>query len=356
MDAFFASVEQNDRPELRGKPVVVGGDPSGRGVVAAASYEARRFGIRSAIPCSEAARRCPTAVFLRPRMERYREVSRQIRDIFERVTPMVEPLSLDEAYLDVTSNAFEEPLAGRVAIYLKEAIRNETGLTASAGVGPNKLVAKIASDLEKPNGLVIIPPDQVENFVGDLRVERLWGVGPATAKRLHAMGLRFARDIRERTPEELSARLGHHGASLHTLSQGIDHRPVRSHREPKSRGSETTFDGDVTSEERLEFELGRLAKDVAARLALLGRQGRTVTLKIRYDDFDTITRRRTLERAIDDGALIAQTATDLLRNATEAGDRPVRLLGINVSTLTGSEAPVQLLLPFEGTAALEPGS
>ena len=347
MDAFFASVEQLDHPDLRGRPVVVGGDPKGRGVVAAASYEARRFGIRSAMPCGEAARRCATAVFVRPRMERYREVSLQIRAVFESVTSLVEPLSLDEAYLDVTENTLGEPLAGRVAVEIKNRIRQEVGLTASAGVGPNKLVAKIASDLEKPDGLVIIPPARVLEFVSRLPVERLWGVGPATAKRLHEMGLRIARDVAGRSVEDLVSRFGNQGMTLHALSRGVDERPVRNHREPKSRGSETTFEGDVTSEERLTLELGRLAQDVSGRLDRLGRGGRTVTLKVRYSDFTTITRSRTLPTPTQDGPTIARAAQELLRTSTEAGERPIRLMGVNVSSLTQDDTPVQLALPLE---------
>jgi DNA polymerase-4 len=350
MDAFFASVEQLDHPGLRGRPVVVGGDPKGRGVVAAASYEARRFGIRSAMPCGEAARRCANAVFVRPRLERYREVSQQIRAVFESVTSWVEPLSLDEAYLDVTENALGEPLAGRVAIEIKNRIRQEVGLTASAGVGPNKLIAKIASDLEKPDGLVIIPPARVLEFISRLPVERLWGVGPATAKRLHEMGLRQAGDIADRNVEDLVSRFGNQGMTLHALSQGIDERPVRNHREPKSRGSETTFEGDVTSEEHLTLELGRLAQDVSRRLDHLGRGGRTVTLKVRYSDFTTITRSRTLTSPTQDGPTIARAAQELLGTSTEAGERPIRLLGVNVSSLTQDDAPVQLILPLETPA------
>lgn len=350
MDAFFASVEQLDQPELRGRAVVVGGDPKGRGVVAAASYEARRFGIRSAMPCGEAARRCASAVFVRPRMERYREVSQQIRAIFESVTTLVEPLSLDEAYLDVTENSLEEPLAGRVAIHLKRRIRDEVGLTASAGVGPNKLIAKIASDLEKPDGLVIIPPERVLGFVSSLPVERLWGVGPATAKRLHEMGLRLAGDVAERSVEDLVNRFGNQGRTLHALSRGIDERPVHNQREPKSRGSETTFEGDVTSEARLSLELGRLAEDVSRRLGRLGRAGRTVTLKVRYSDFTTITRSRTLSAPTQDGATIARAAQELLTTATEAGERPIRLMGVNVSSLNQDDTPIQLKLPFKEMA------
>ncbi len=348
MDAFFASVEQMDQPHLRGRPVVVGGDPKGRGVVAAASYEARNFGIRSAMPCGEAARRCASAIFVRPRMERYREVSHQIRAIFETVTSLIEPLSLDEAYLDVTDNSLNEPLAGRVAIHLKRRIRDEVGLTASAGVGPNKLIAKIASDLDKPDGLVIIPPEKVLGFISKLPVERLWGVGPATAKRLHEMGLRLAGDVADRSVEDLMSRFGNQGRTLHALARGVDERPVHSDREPKSRGSETTFEGDVTSETRLSLEIGRLAEDVSRRLHRLGRGGRTVTLKVRYSDFTTITRSRTLSAPTQDGAIIAGAAQELLKTSTEAGERPIRLMGVNVSSLDSDGAPVQLLLPFDG--------
>lgn len=347
MDAFYASVEQLDQPELRGRPVVVGGDPKGRGVVAAASYEARRFGIRSAMPCAEAARRCARAAFVRPRMERYREVSHQIRAIFESVTDQVEPLSLDEAYLDVTKNSLEEPLAGKVAITIKRRILEEVGLTASAGVGPNKLVAKIASDLEKPDGLVIIPPDRVPEFISRLPVERLWGVGPATAKRLHEMGLRLAGDITERSVEDMVGRFGNQGRTLHALAHGVDERAVHTERKPKSRGSETTFEGDVTSEERLKLELGRLAEDVARRLDHLGRGGRTVTLKVRYSDFTTITRSRTLSEPTQEAPVIAQAARELLTTATDAGERPIRLMGVNVSSLTQDDSPFQLVLPLE---------
>jgi len=280
-------------------------------------------------------------------MDRYREVSQQIRAVFESVTPLVEPLSLDEAYLDVTQNSLDEPLAGRVAIVIKERIREEVGLTASAGVGPNKLIAKIASDLEKPDGLVIIPPAQVLEFISKLPVERLWGVGPATAKRLHEMGLRRAGDIAERSVKDLVSRFGNQGKMLHELSMGIDERSVQSHREPKSRGSETTFEGDVTSEERLTLEVGRLAEDVSRRLGRLGRGGRTVTLKVRYSDFTTITRSRTLRAPTQDGATIARAARELLTSSTEAGDRPIRLMGVNVSSLAQDDAAIQLVLPLE---------
>jgi DNA polymerase-4 len=304
MDAFFASVEQQDQPTLKGRPVVVGGDPQGRGVVAAASYEARRFGIRSAMACARAARLCPEAVFVRPRIDRYKEVSAQLRGIFHDVTPLVEPLSLDEAYLDVTTNHLDEPLAGRVAIHIKRRIRDEIGLTASAGVGPNKLVAKVASDLEKPDGLVIIPPAQVSDFIAALSVDRLWSVGPATAGKLRAMGLHTARDIRRIEARELERTLGRHGLFIHRLAHGDDPRRVEPDRTARSRSAETTFPGDVREIDHLLDTVDRLAKRVAEALTRLGRPGRTISVKVRYADFSTITRSTTLESYTDDAQVI----------------------------------------------------
>ncbi|MGM0574274.1 MAG: DNA polymerase IV [Myxococcota bacterium] len=347
MDAFYASVEQRDRPELRGRPVVVGGDPRGRGVVAAASYEARPYGVHSAMPCSQARRLCPRAIFVRTDMERYRAVSRRVFEIFHEVTDLVEPLSLDEAYLDVTDNSLGEPLAGKVAKWLKRRIRSEVGLTASAGVGPNKLVAKIASDLDKPDGLVIIPPAEVERFVASLPVEKLWSVGPATAKRLHAMGIRTAADLRDRDERELARAFGKHGLFVWRLAHGDDPRPVSPERDPKSRGAETTFEDDVGDVEFLARWIASLSERVAGSLRRLERPGRTVTLKLRYSDFTTITRSRTLPHPVADGALIAATATDLMDTATEAGERPVRLVGVSVGGLVDPAEPVQLRLPLE---------
>jgi DNA polymerase IV len=344
MDAFFASVEVRERPSLRGRPVVVGGDPRGRGVVAAASYEARTFGVHSAMPCAEAQRRCPGVVFVRPNLPLYREVSRQVFEIFRDVTPLVEGLSLDEAYLDVTQNTLDEPLAGKVAIAIKRRIQEEVRLTASAGVAPNKLVAKIASGMNKPDGLTIIPPEAVDAFVADLAVERLWGVGPATARRLRGAGLRTARDIRDRTPDQLGALLGQHGLWLHRLAHGDDPRPVRTDRTPKSRGAETTFTGDIVDTERLARVIGELAGSVSRSLTRIERPGRTVTLKVRYADFTTITRSVTLRQATADPAIIATQATQLLEEGTDAGERPVRLVGVSVANLVEPGEPVQLAL------------
>ncbi|MDP6946985.1 MAG: DNA polymerase IV, partial [Myxococcota bacterium] len=317
MDAFFASVEARERPGLRGKPLVVGGDPRGRGVVAAASYEARAFGVHSAMPCAEARRRCPHAVFVRPDIGLYRQVSHEVFEIFRSITPLVEGLSLDEAYLDVTDNALGEHLAGKVAIAIKRRIRREIGLTASAGVAPNKLVAKIASGMNKPDGLTIVPPDEVDAFVAALPVERLWGVGPATARRLRSAGLRTAQDIRERSADLLGSLLGQHGLWLYRLAHGDDPRPVRTDRAPKSRGAETTFAEDVVDTEHLARVVGQLSATVSRSLKRIERPGRTITLKLRYSDFTTITRSHTLRQATTDVAVIATEAIALLHGVTE---------------------------------------
>jgi len=344
MDAFFASVEQRDNPELRGKPVIVGGQPDSRGVVAAASYEARRFGIHSAMTCAQAARMCPHAIFVPPDHGKYRTVSTQIREIFHEITHLVEPLSLDEAYLDVTENQLDEPLAGKVALHIKRRIRKELQLTASAGVGPNKFIAKVASDINKPDGIYIVPPDRVMAFVEGLPVEKLWSVGPATASRLRALGLRTAGDVRRQELTRLQKLLGRQGAFIHRLSHGEDPRRVEPHREAKSRSAETTFAVDARENDVVEEALSRLVTRVSRALRKLGRPGRQVTLKIRYSDFTTITRSCTLTRATDDEQVILSEALELLRNGTEVGERAVRLVGIGVGSLVGVDDPIQLEL------------
>ncbi len=346
MDAFYASIEQRDNAELRGRPVVVGGQPDSRGVVAAASYEARVFGIRSAMPCAEAYRRCRHAVFVAPRMQHYVDVGRQLREIFRRVTPLVEPLSLDEAYLDVTENYLEMPLARDVARWLKATIRQETGLVASAGVGPSKLIAKIASDLDKPDGLAIIPPENVAGFLETLPVEKLWSVGPATAKKLHALGIRTAGQLRELKPEVLARRFGKHGLFLHGLASGRDDRRVTPHREPKSKGSERTFAGDVVDVDVLIESLTQQAERVAGSLRRIDRKARTVTLKVRYSDFTTLTRSQTLASPTDSARVLTSVAAELLVTATKAGVRPVRLIGLSASGFASEDEPRQLELPL----------
>ena len=342
MDAFYASVEQRDRPELRGRPLVVGGAPSARGVVAACSYEARRFGVRSAMSCAQAQRLCPEAIFVRPRMARYVEVSAQIREVFRSVTDEIEPLSLDEAYLDVSVNRRGEPSAGKLAREIKESIRERTGLVASAGVGPCKLVAKIASDLDKPDGLMVVAPDQVLAFLAPLPVTRLWGVGPATAARLHALGSRSIADVRRLSPELIAQLFGKHGVMLWRLAHGDDPRPVQPRLRPKRRGSETTFAEDLLDVGALSQVLRDQCDEVAADLSRGGLRARTVTLKLRYDDFITITRSRSVERAISEAEPLYQLAHSLLLTSTEAGRRPVRLIGVAAGTLRSASEPEQL--------------
>lgn len=342
MDAFYASVEQRDHPELKGKPVVVGGDPHSRGVVAAASYEARTFGIHSAMPCAQAHRLCAHAVFVPPRIAHYREVSKDIHGVFRQVTDIIEPLSLDEAYLDVTANKLGEPLAVKVARWLKNEIRAVTGLTASAGVGNSKLVAKIASDMDKPDGLVVIPPERVLDFLAPLPVKKLWGVGPATEARLHDLGLKTVADVRACDEDMLTRRFGKHGALLARQARGEDDREVSTDRTAKSRGSETTFSQDVLSLSVLSEVLLSQAEGVAASLQRMQLRARTITLKVRYDDFTTITRSRSIPQATRDERTLHEVSTELLASATEAGQRPVRLIGLSASGFVGDGDPEQL--------------
>jgi DNA polymerase-4 len=333
MDAFYASVEQRDEPSLRGRPVAVGGRPESRGVVAAASYEARAFGVRSAMPMSRAVRLCPQLAIVRPDFERYRRVSGQVMEILRACTPLVEPLSLDEAYLDVTENAWGEPLASTVAKRLKQQIREATaGLTASAGVAPNKFLAKIASGYRKPDGLTVIAPERVERFLQDLPVEALWGVGPVTAKKLHAAGITRLVQVRSVQIERLRAVVGSLAEWLVQLSHGDDPRPVTPDRESKSSSSENTYVEDLVDLEAIRAELERMARENADWLARKQLGARTVTIKVRYADFTTVTRSHTLSRATADPDVIASWAKDLL-GRTDAGERPVRLLGVRVAGL-----------------------
>ncbi|MCB9794537.1 MAG: DNA polymerase IV [Alphaproteobacteria bacterium] len=334
MDAFYASVEQRDDPALRGRPVVVGGDPKGRGVVAAASYEARRFGVRSAMPAARALRLCPELVFVRPDFERYRAVSAQVFDILREASEHIEPLSIDEAFLDVSHHVS----ATWVAQGLRRRIREELGLTASAGAAPSKMVAKIASDFRKPDGLTVVAPQQVRAFLSPLPVNKLWGVGPVTAARLNKRGFETLGQLAALEDPEALARLGPHGPSLARLARGEDRRPVQAHRERKSRSAERTFEEDLRSLERLERVLEDQAERVCRGLVKAGEQGRTVTLKLRYADFTTLTRSITLAQPTADAVLVARLARSLLLK-TDAGLRPVRLLGVGV---TGLEVPRQL--------------
>ena len=329
MDAFYASVEQRDNPALRGKPVAVGGDPTVRGVVAAASYEARPFGVRSAIPMSRAVRLCPSLVIVRPDFHKYRGVSQQVFDIFREVTPLVEPLSLDEAYLDVTENCWHEPLGVNVARRIKERITEVTRLTASAGVAPNKFLAKVASGWKKPDGLTVVAPERIEKFLHGLPVDALWGVGPVTAARLHEHGIEKLIDVRARSVEELSAIVGTHAEWLIELAHGRDNRAVEPNRPAKSAGSEETYATDLSSIETIRREIDGMARGVAGWLARKGKTARTVTIKVRYSDFTTITRSQSAAEPTADADNIAARAIRLL-DKTDAGARPVRLLGVSV--------------------------
>jgi DNA polymerase-4 len=342
MDAFYASVEQRDRPELRGRPVVVGADPRGRGVVSAASYEARRFGIHSAMPIGRAYRLCPTAVFLPVDMPRYARESERIMGILAEFTPLVEPLSLDEAFLDVTASSMLHGSGLEIARRIKARIRAEVRLTASAGVGPNKLLAKIASDLRKPDGLVEVPPGGEAAFLAPLSLRRLWGVGPAAERELAALGAVTMGDVVRLGRARLERRLGVSGGLLWELAQGIDERPVVPWHEPKSIGAEETFERDTRDVQRLRATLLGQAERVSAELRAAGLRGRTVTLKLRFADFRTLTRRDTGEAPTAD-------AGDIFRRAWAAFGKvprpqPVRLIGLSVSGLGGSADPRQLPL------------
>ncbi|MFN8058886.1 MAG: DNA polymerase IV [Vicinamibacterales bacterium] len=333
MDAFYASVEQRDDRRLRGKPVAVGGDPSGRGVVCAASYEARVFGVRSAMAMARAIRLCPALVVVPPDFAKYRGVSKAVFEIFRSVTPLVEPLSLDEAYLDVTENAWQLPLASEVARGLKARIRETTGLTASAGVAPNKFLAKIASGWQKPDGLTVVSPSRVEKFLQQLPIDALWGVGPKTAAKLREKGLERLVDVRSVPLESLQQIVGSHAESLKQLALGIDNRPVQPNRPVKSSSSENTFSEDLVDLARIRLEVERLAARQGGWLERHAMVARTVTLKVRYDDFTTITRSSTqapVRRASD---LVALAVAMVDR--TDAGRRPIRLLGVGLHNLVG---------------------
>jgi len=346
MDAFYASVEQRDNAGLRGKPVAVGGDPSQRGVVAAASYEARAFGVRSAIPMARAVRLCPSLVIVRPDFAKYRLASQAVFQLFRAVTPLVEPLSLDEAYLDVTENAWGETLGRAVAQRLKAQIRETTGLTASAGVAPNKFLAKIASAWKKPDGLTVIAPERVEHFLQRLPVDALWGVGPVTAARLKEQGITRLIDVRTAEEPTLRSAVGSQTDWLRQLADGVDNRPVVPNRAAKSCGNENTFSEDLIDLADIRSAIDEMARGDADWLKRKSLVCRTVTIKVRYSDFTTITRSHSQLPATSDPDLLAARACALL-DRTEAGRRPVRLLGVSVHNLIDpSNPPADSSLPF----------
>jgi DNA polymerase IV len=347
MDAFYASVEEQDRPELKGKPVIVGGT-SGRGVVAAASYAVRRFGVRSAMPMREALRLCPEAICVQPRMARYKEISDRVFAIFHEFTPLVEGLSLDEAFLDVTLSRQLKGSAESIGAEIRRRIVAQTGLTASVGIAPNKLLAKIASDLNKPDGMCRIGPDNVREILDALPIEKLFGVGPKTLPAVHAAGIRCFGDLRKAGDEALWRAFGKHGKSMRDRASGLDDRPVDPDREEKSISSEETYARDIRGASELNLQLLRLADRTASRLRAHDLAAGTVSVKIRRGDFTTYTRQRTLGQPTADTAIVSAAARTLLEQwlATQP-NAAVRLLGVGVSDLQMS--PQQEL--FAGESA-----
>ena len=348
MDAFYASVEQRDDPSLRGRPVVVGGSSS-RGVVAAASYEARKFGVHSAMPSVVAARKCPGLVFVKGRFDVYRSVSRQVRDIFRSVTDLVEPLSLDEAYLDVTAAADRTRTATDIAREVKRLIREETGLTASAGVSFNKFLAKVGSGYRKPDGLTVIRPHEADAFIRRLDIEKFHGVGPVTAGKMRDMGIHTGADLLEWSEADLRARFGKTGGYFYRIARAQDDRPVRTSRTRKSLGAERTFHTDIGDVSEMQERLRDIAAKVSERAERARIEGYTVTLKIKYHDFEQTTRQTTTDSPVQDRERLYELADLLLRKAPEPPSRPVRLLGITISNLQtpGEEgAARQLRLPL----------
>lgn len=345
MDAFYASVEQHDFPELKGKPIAVGGSEV-RGVVSAASYEARKFGVRSAMSGVQAARLCPTLIFVKPRFDRYKEVSKQIREIFLDYTDLVEPLSLDEAYLDVTENKKGNPSASLLAQEIRNRIYEKTGLTASAGISTNKFVAKIASDYHKPNGQKTVSPDEVEAFVEALDVKKFYGIGKVTAEKMYQLGIFTGKDLKSKTLDYLEQHFGNSGQSYYNLSRGISYSQVKPNRTIKSIGAERTFNENLSSEIYMESRLQNIANELDRRIKKYKIAAKTITLKIKYSDFTQQTRSKTLTYFIADQSLIFDAAKQLLYQ--EKLKNSVRLLGISLSNLnTNQKKQVVVQLKFE---------
>jgi DNA polymerase-4 len=345
MDAFYASVEERERPELAGKPLIVGGTPLGRGVVAAANYAIRKFGVHSAMPTSKALKLCPQAIVLPPRMVFYSQISEQIREIMLRYSPLVEPLSLDEAFIDVTGSELLFGPAAEIGRRIKREIRESVRLVASVGVAPNKFLAKIASDIEKPDGFVVVDPQGVQAFLDPLPVGRLWGVGRVTGATMERLGIRAIGQVRTTSVEILKEHFGASGEHLWQLAHGIDERRVVPDREAKSVSHETTFAEDIDDRDVLRAWLVELAEQVACRLRRHNLRGRTVQLKIRFADFHTITRSKTLAQPTNITDEISRTAVELLENCTAAQGQRIRLVGVGVSgfdeTVPGSPQKVQ---------------
>ena len=339
MDAFYASVEQRDNPELRGKPLAVG-HAEQRGVVAAASYEARKFGVRSAMSSVKAKRICPSLIFVEGRMAVYKEVSRQIHEIFHDYTDIIEPISLDEAFLDVTENKREIPLAVDIAKEIKQRIREELNLVASAGVSYNKFLAKIASDYRKPDGLCTIHPDQALDFIARLPIESFWGVGPVTAQKMHALGIHNGEQLRGCSPEMLARQFGKVGTLYYAFARGIDERPVEAVRIRKSVGCERTLERDISLRSSVIIELYHVTTELIGRLERSGFKGNTLTLKIKFHDFNQITRSLTQVSELTTLEQILPLAKRLLKEVDYA-DHPIRLIGLSVSNPTSERKPTR---------------
>jgi DNA polymerase IV len=338
MDAFYASIEQRDNPEYRGKPIAVGGSPEGRGgVVATASYEARKYGVRSAMPSKRAKQLCPKIIFVKPRFEVYKQVSNHIREIFSRYTDLIEPLSLDEAYLDVTTDKQNIGSAIDIAKMIRQAIKDELHLTASAGVSINKFVAKVASDLNKPDGLTFIGPSKITAFLEKLPVEKFFGVGKVTADKMKRMGIHTGADLKKLSENQMTKHFGKTGSFFYKIVRGIDDRPVNPDRETKSVGAEDTFSYDLTSLDEMDFELDKIIRTVHNRLLRYGLKGRTITLKIKYHDFRQVTRSQSFNEGIDDKKVIGDTVKLLLRG-TDPENNKIRLLGVSLSNFNDSSA------------------
>lgn len=345
MDAFYASIEQRDNPAYRGKPLAVG-YPGERGVVAAASYEARKYGVRSAMPSKTAWARCPHIIFTPGRFDVYKEVSRQIMEIFLDYTDLVEPLSLDEAYLDVTSNHINMPSATIIARQIKKRILDTTGLTASAGVSVNKFLAKIASDYNKPDGLFVVTAELAEAFVESLKIEQFWGVGKVTAEKMHRLGIKTGADLKQRSEAELVWHFGKAGHTYYQNARAVDTRRVTPDRIRKSIGAENTFMTDLEDREELTLQLREIAEEVWRRVSKRDFYGRTITLKVKYADFEQITRSRTMTGFVTDFSVFWETAHELL-TGVDSSEKKIRLMGLTIGNIHNIEQPYDVQLKFD---------
>ena len=345
MDAFFASVEQLDNPELRGKPVAVGGSGK-RHVVAAASYEARKFGVRSAMPSVTAKKLCPDLIFVRHRFERYNELSEKVFEIFMEYTDVIEPLSIDEAFLDVTADKKRIGSATKIAIEIKKEIKSRTGLTASAGISVNKFLAKIASEINKPDGLFVIPPEKAEKFIEELPVEKFYGIGAVTAEKMHKLGIHKGYDLKKWDLASLIRNFGKAGKFYYDIVRGIDDRPVETEYERKSIGTELTYEKDLTTDFEIIAELYKVEKELMARLENAGTSGRTVTVKVKFSDFRQLTRSKTLQNYIRNFETLHKEVTEIRKSLKLEGFR-IRLLGVSVSNLESDDNEEKQLYLFE---------